>query len=443
MSATAGLASIGLVWLAVSLVAAFWLDTVQHPQLVATTLLLAIPYAAGAWWVLRHEHVLDTKRSLALILGLATIARLALLPAPPHSTDIYRYVWDGRVQAAGINPYRHVPADPAVSALRDDAVFPHINRAATAVTIYPPAAEMVFWAATRVHESVLGMKVAVVLFEAVGIAAVLALLRTRDIPASRIVLYVWHPVPLVEFAGSGHVDGIAIALMLVACWAADRRWPALAGLVLALGAGVKYFPAFITPALYRRFDWRMPVAFTASLVLVYLPYLGVGRGVLGFLPGYLGEEGLAETGGVVWLSLIDRMLPLPAWAPTFYLALAGAVLLCVGLAIVWRTRPDLASLPAAMLLLAGFTVAVTPHYTWYYAWTVPFLCIRPTVALIWLTASSPLLYGVLWPYDRGACEALIFVTFLLILAAEFILRRRPALAPEYSNVSRVGHQSAA
>src|SRR5512146_19254 len=67
------------------------------------------------------------------------LLRLPLLLAPPYlSNDVYRYVWDGRVQAAGVNPYRYVPAAAALEALRDDRIYPEINRRERAVTIYPP-----------------------------------------------------------------------------------------------------------------------------------------------------------------------------------------------------------------------------------------------------------------------------------------------------------------
>ena len=97
------------------------------------------------------------------MLAVAIAMRLPVLLAPPFlSSDVYRYVWDGRVQVAGINPYRYVPADPALPPLRDAAIFPHINRADTARTIYPPAAQLVFQAVARVSDSVIAMKLAMV-----------------------------------------------------------------------------------------------------------------------------------------------------------------------------------------------------------------------------------------------------------------------------------------
>jgi hypothetical protein len=69
------------------------------------------------------------RRALWIVLGFAVLLRGLLLATPPFlSTDVYRYVWDGRVERAGVNPYRYLPADPALTPLRDAAVFPNINR---------------------------------------------------------------------------------------------------------------------------------------------------------------------------------------------------------------------------------------------------------------------------------------------------------------------------
>ena len=119
------------------------------------------------------------RTGLVVVLGFALAMRLALVVIDPLlSTDLYRYVWDGRVQAAGINPYAHVPADPALTALRDAAIYPNINRADYAVTAYPPVAQMFFLAVTRIcRESVVAMRLAMVGCEIVIVAAIIDLLR--------------------------------------------------------------------------------------------------------------------------------------------------------------------------------------------------------------------------------------------------------------------------
>ena len=97
-----------------------------------------------------------------------------LLFDPLLSTDIYRYIWDGRVQAAGINPYRYFPAHDALAHLRDATIFPRINRADYAVTIYPPVAEFFFLIVTRIGESVTVMRLALLGCEAVSVSLIVA-----------------------------------------------------------------------------------------------------------------------------------------------------------------------------------------------------------------------------------------------------------------------------
>ena len=123
--------------------------------------------AAMAYAAFRVGDQGDQRTGLLIILAGAAVMRLSLLGAEPAlSGDIYRYVWDGRVQAAGVNPYRYVPAAPELAHLRDTAISPHINRANYAVTIYPPAAQAIFLAITRFGESVVVMKLGLLLFEA-------------------------------------------------------------------------------------------------------------------------------------------------------------------------------------------------------------------------------------------------------------------------------------
>ena len=111
------------------------------------------------------EHCPE-RQGLVVIIGLCVLLRLLVLaPFPLTSIDIFRYVWDGRIQAAGFNPFSHVPAAPELRMLRDDVIFPYVDKADYAVTIYPPASQLLFLLVTRVHESVIAMKVALVAFE--------------------------------------------------------------------------------------------------------------------------------------------------------------------------------------------------------------------------------------------------------------------------------------
>src|SRR5260370_42355151 len=71
----------------------------------------------------------------------------------------------------------------------------------------------------------------------------------------------------------------------------------MAGVAHAFARLIKPFALVIAPALWKKWDCRMPAAFAAVLLACYAPYLGVGWRVFGFLGGYGGGEGHGGGGG--------------------------------------------------------------------------------------------------------------------------------------------------
>jgi len=138
------------ILLGLSFTGAVWVVHFDDPSIGYFLLLQSLPYALAAWLVLREGEAARGRRALITILLVAVAMRLVLLPELPVSTDLYRYIWDGRIQGAGVNPYLLVPADPALASLRDGAVYPYINRADYAPSIYPPASQIIFYLVTRV-----------------------------------------------------------------------------------------------------------------------------------------------------------------------------------------------------------------------------------------------------------------------------------------------------
>ena len=357
----------------------------------------------GTVWAVAAILVANGPRRppLALILAMAVLLRLAALAAPVYlSDDLYRYIWDGRVQAAGINPYRYIPTDPHLAPLRDEAIFPNVNRNNYAPTIYPPVAQMLFLAATRFGETFLAVKLVLVAVEAIGIGALFFVLRTVGAPRENILFYAWHPLPVWEIAGSGHIDGAVVAFVALGLAAAVGGRRAWSGAALAAATLIKFFPLVLVPALWRparsnRGDWRWVSAFTAVVLAAYLPYLGAGSQVLGFLPAYVAEENLTSGTGFWVLDVVNRVLPVPV---IVYLAVAAAVM--AGLAIGALRRPadrDL-SLPWATALGTAAMLFASPHYPWYFVWIVALLSVAPWWPAFWPTLAAVLLY---WERETG------------------------------------------
>ncbi len=403
--------------------------------------LQAVLFGCSTWAVLTGRV---TKVAFAAILAVAILCRVLLVLGPlTFSSDVYRYIWDGRVQGAGINPYAYIPADPALARLRDTAIYPRINRRDYAHTIYPPLAEVIFLAVARVGQSVTAMKAAMIGFEAMTVWALCGLLARLGLPRGRVLLYAWHPLILWQYAGDGHIDAAAITFVVIALLAHVRRWEALTGAALGCATLVKLYPLALFPALYHRWGWKMPAALAATVAAGYLPYLGVGTGVIGFIPGYAREEGLL-TGDRFFLLNLARLTgaAVPASA---YIGAALLLLLAVGCRVLREPqRTATGDVRAGAVFATAIVVLFSTHYLWYFGWVVPFLCVAPTAALLYLTGAATFLYSAVGyrPFfglrgEMPAFDVALYAPFALALLSEPLARRflparlagRPAIPP--------------
>jgi alpha-1,6-mannosyltransferase len=383
----------------------------------------------GILLALQIEHGPDQRGALIVILAGAVLMRLAFLFTEPYlSTDIYRYIWDGRVQAAGVNPYRHVPSAPELAHLRDAAIFPNINRADYAVTIYPSVAQAIFLAITRFGQSVPAMKLGLLAFDAVTVAILLQLLRRLGSPATRIAAYAWHPLPIWEVAGSGHVDIAMCALLMAGLLLFLHHRTLLAGAVVTLGALVKPTALLALPVFWRPWNLRLPLIVLLTALLAYVPHLSAGLGVFGFLWGYIDEEGLASGRGFNALWLMERITGHVPMAAAIYVALAAAIMTCLALAVAFR-RDGSARVSIACLswLLIIFLILLSPHYPWYFLVLVPLLAIHPSATAWVLTLACPLLYDSVeatgWPSYDARIVAFTAATLVALAYDSWRLRR--------------------
>jgi hypothetical protein len=347
-----------------------------------------LAYAVAAWLVqdlpLRAAVISIVLGGIALPLaaGFASLgAEQAGSVGPPRSSDdLYRYLWDGRVQAAGIDPYQYVPAAPELVGLRDselwpvsgpwcvgpDAVDPDhgrpltpgcslINRP-TVHTIYPPVAEALFFV---FHNGRIQFIMALV----AAATTVLLLIGLRSVGADprRAALWAWCPLVAVEAGSNAHVDTVAVLLtcaaVLVLARARSGRSAAAGGVLFGLAIATKLTPALIAPALARRRPVIVATSALAAIAVVYLPHvLAVGAAVLGYLPGYLTEEGYTNGNRFALLTLV-----VPAtWAGP----VAVGVLLATAVVVARRTDPDRPWLAGSIMTGTALLVA-TPSYPWY------------------------------------------------------------------------------
>jgi alpha-1,6-mannosyltransferase len=377
-------------------------------------------YLLAAWIVVRAR---PANATVLIVIAFAVIFRLSILFAPPYlSDDIYRYVWDGRVQAAGINPYRYIPAAPELAHLRDDAIYPKINRRDWAHTIYPPAAQVVFFLTTRISESVVWMKATMLIFELITIWAVAQLLTLFKRPRQLLLIYAWHPLAIWEFAGSGHVDAIAIGFIALAFLAWHKKSNLGAGSMLACATLSKLFPVVLLPSMLKRGRWRIVFFFVTTIVAGYLVYLSVGpRAVFGSLPGYTQERGFASGQQFYALSVVRKLFGVEL-SGIVYMIATVLVMGAIGLWVLFRSARSEDTLKHGLILATATTVLFAPHFPWYFCWLVYFLCFTPRLAIFYLTIASFLLYAT-WlgdsPDEMFVINSLIYLPALLIGIIEY------------------------
>lgn len=330
--------------------------------------------------------------SLGLIVGFAVLFRAMLFFMPQVlSSDIYRYLWDGRVQSAGINPYAFPPAAEELRFLRDERIFPSINRQ-WASTIYPPGAQILFAGIYRLFpDSIAGLKLIMLCFDLITIALIVRLLKRAEIDPDRVLLYAWSPLALFELAGSGHLEALMLPFVLLALLARTQGKPILAGWALGAAALIKLYPAVLFPALYQRREIRFPLAFGLAVLLGYVPYVaGAWSKVIGFLPGYIQPSEDFNVGFRYFLTL--TLTPFTASARLLSMFLLATALLLFALRLILKEKP-LDPLRKAYLMAGAYMLLLpTSLHPWYLVWLLPFLCLYPSWGWLYLSGAISLSY---------------------------------------------------
>ena len=226
------------------------------------------------------------RRVVVIGLVLAAVWHIAFLRLPPGpDDDIHRYVWDGRLQRLGYNPYLVVPSDPAVKALHTAETRSMNNPDLTSP--YPAGAQLFFRAVTAIHESVLAFKVAFVICDLAIVFVLFDVLRRNQRGAHLVLAYAWNPLLAIEVAGSGHIDIVGALLLLMSLAALARRWRMIAAVSFGLAVVVKFLPIALLPLYWKRVRLRDAALAALLAGLCYVPFLDHGRIPMGSIGTYV------------------------------------------------------------------------------------------------------------------------------------------------------------
>ena len=345
-----------------------------------------IPLAvAGVAYLLAIRELFSTpefpKRVIVFGLALSALWHFQFLRMPPGlDDDIHRYVWDGRVQRLGYNPYIVVPSDPALASLHTSETRTLNNPEVPSP--YPAGAQLFFRAVTAIHESIFALKVAFVVCDLAIVFVLLDVLRCTRQGAHWVLAYAWHPLLVIEVAGSGHVDIVGVLLLLVSVAALARRWQAVAALTFGLAVAVKLLPIVLLPLYWRRVRMRDAALAAVVVGLLYAQFLNHGRIPIGSLGTYVQRFRFNDP---VFATLEQLMAPQ---------VVAGLAVLVGFLTAIWMRRKSAeGSLDAFAWPMAASLLCAPVVYPWYLLWLLPVLRSTSTVPiLIWTLSIIPTYY---------------------------------------------------
>lgn len=356
------------------------------PLFFTMAALMGVAYFAVAIRVCRSPG--GSRRTFLLALALAGLFRipLAVSPVGPDN-DMVRYLWDGRVQLLGYNPYAVVPADPAMAATHtiETAAMPsRRNR-----TPYPPAAQLFFRLVVALNDSTLAMKLAIVFCDLLTIAVLWGWLAATNRSVWLTLVYAWHPLVVLEVAHSGHIDAVATLWIAAAAYWLTVRRTMLASVAFVLAIATKLLPLVLAPLFISRVRFRDAAVGGGLLAALYLLFVDQSTLPLGAVPNVVAN---IRFNSPVFGALASAVGP--------GIAAATAVVLGLTCAAWARGRLDMAD-PAAWAWPMAIALVCAPViYPWYLLCLTPFLFTTPTLPIMVWTFSVMPVYAV-WHIARA------------------------------------------
>jgi hypothetical protein len=430
--ALAGVIAVGVTHLG-------FLRSGHRAPFVAWTL-IAWTVFAGAVLALRF---VPAKWMTWLVVGGGLVVGLAAIAGPPNtSTDSARYAWDGIVQHAGISPYAHTPQSTALSGLRPDWLFPDkidgtcdplqpryrglgdgaqghctaINRP-DVTTIYPPMAQLWFAlvrAFVPATAQYMPFQIAGLIVSLGVTLGLVAVLRRLGRPTWWAALWAWSPLVASEAVTNSHVDLLGAALATAGAVLVAFGRPIWGGIALGAATATKLIPAIVYPPLLGRWrNWRAIPVGIAVFGLLYVPYvLTTGLDVLGYLPGYLSEEGYEDGSRFALVSLLFK-----GDAATIVVGL----LVLLAAFVAWRLSDPSRPWSGEVLMIGVTFLAVSPRYPWYALLLIPFVVLSGRWE--WLSIGLAIALRGVWP-SVDAYRWWLAAAVLVIVVVTLVRTRR-------------------
>jgi alpha-1,6-mannosyltransferase len=388
---------------------------VGAPPYILTLAVACVAYLLAIREFIRTRRY--PRHVLFACLALAVLWRIPFFLIPQGAeADIRRYVWDGRLQRLGYNPYTAIPRDPTLAALHTDETRGLNNP--DVPSPYPAGAQLFFRVVTAIRESAFAFKVAFVMCDVAIVLVLLDALRRAGQGEHWVLAYAWHPLLATDVAATGHLDVLGALLLLLSVAALGRRWRTTAAIAFGLAVAVKFLPVVLTPLYWRRVRIRDGLMALLVIGMLYLPFLERGRIPIGSLGIFVQRFRFNDP----VFATVERVTG-PSVA-------AGLAVLAGLVTAVWLRRKHPSGSPDGWAWPMAASLACAPAlYPWYLLWLVPFLRSPQTLPFIVWTVSVLSTYVVWHLHALGhPWRVPVWITILeygpVATAAAFTLLRR-------------------
>ncbi len=335
-----------------------------------------------------------SQRYIYSFLAAIVILRIIFIPVHPvGSDDYYRYLWDGKVQANGLNPYAYAPDAKELTYLHSDILPKYVNHA-NMKTLYPPLTEILFYVSYLIGgESYLGLKLLLLLFDLMTIYGIFLILKKLNIDKKYLLIYAFSPLPIFQFFIDAHADGFGLAFIIFAIFFYLDNRKILSYILVGLSICIKPIGLLFIPLLFfneKSFSERTKIILLPVLICtaMYIPYVFTGlpfQALIKFAEKW-------TFNGVVFDILNSFM-----HNNQKVRLICGIIYFLIFMLILFRRKDLLEKIYLSIFLLLIFSPVVHP---WYVSWLAVLLPFVPRwsgiffVSLVSLTAITDLNYQI-------------------------------------------------
>ncbi len=332
------------------------------------------------------------KNNFQLLVGLAFVFRALFIVAIPNlSQDFYRFIWDGRLLAEGINPYLFTP----ISFL-ESGDFP-ISQAqelingmgslnASHYSNYPPLNQLCFYIAGLFSEnnilgSVIILRLLIIAADAGTLLFGYKLLKNLKLPVYHIFWFILNPFVIIELTGNLHFEGVMIFFLVWSLYLLQKKQWLYAGVILGLSVSAKLIPLMFLPLFFKWFHSKNEETLGLNKLIGFY-FIVTLTTVLTFLPFYNASlfDNYSKTIGLYFQNFefnasLYYLARAVGYAISGYnqIAIIGKIIPMVVVLVIlgitfFRKNSDYKTLMASLLFcLSFYFFTATTVHPWYIA----------------------------------------------------------------------------